>query len=51
MPMRVCTILSPHTHPAGAEGGTIITHNTDLPSDPDEEIGEEPDEDDDADEE
>lgn len=43
--MRVCTIISPHRHPAGAEKGTVIVHNTDRMSDPDDELGDEPDED------
>lgn len=49
--MRVCSIISQHTHKAGSEAGTVIVHNTDLPSDPDEELGDEPGGDDGDDEE
>lgn len=43
MALRVCSLISPHSHPKGAEGNTVIVHNVTPPSDPDDEIGDEPD--------
>ena len=49
-PMRVCSIISPHRHPKGAEGTTVIVHDVAALQDPGQD-GDEPDDETEADEE
>lgn len=44
--LRVCSIISPHSHPKGSEGGTVIVHDFNPVADPDEVEGDEAVEDD-----